>query len=76
MLDQTYDAAFNEAYETTYARLSSAHCTDDASLERVKAGLDALCRQEALGWTGRSEIMQATTDGTIAAYQAFLMRNA
>ena len=77
-----YDSIFDETYESVlhglYARSEGEREDEDGgngfSLETVKGELDSLCKYDGLNWTGRGSVKQAEIEGSILAYQAFILR--
>ena len=65
---------FDHHYEITLAYLNDAEERKDFSLEQVRSELKNLLVYQGQDWTGRGEIKSAEIEGTILAYQAFILR--
>jgi hypothetical protein len=74
MMDEMLSEIFDEAYDTTYLKLTQMMEASEAGIEAVEKEFASLCSYDGLGWTGRGDVVQARMDGTIAAYQVFLKR--
>ncbi len=69
-----YDSIFDETYESVLHGLYTRSEGRDFSLDSVKRELDSLCKYDGLNWTGRGSVKQAEIEGSILAYQAFILR--
>lgn len=65
---------FDDTYEIILAGLISELKEPQFSRELVQEELDSFYHLEGLNWAGRGDVKQAEIEGTILAYQAFLMR--
>lgn len=65
---------FDHHYEMTLAYLKDTARKKDFSLEQVKEELRNLLVYQGQDWTGRGQIKSAEIEGTILAYQAFILR--
>lgn len=68
------DITFDTSYESTYESLKIRYKYHDVDIEAMRRELESLYTFEGLDWTGRGEIKNSEIQGTIAAYQVFLLK--
>jgi len=73
-MDDFYDKIFDDTYDVILAALVRSAQEPEFSLENVKAELESSCTYEGLDMDGRGEVKQAEIEGTILAYQTFILR--
>jgi len=69
-----YQQILDEQYEIILTSLEARSKTPGFSQEQVQNELESLYKYDGLDMTGRGEILQARNEGSILAYQVFLMR--
>jgi hypothetical protein len=68
-----YQKILDDSFDSVYSALKRRSALDTFSLETVKNELDSLYVYEGHGWVGRGEFKQAEIEGSILAYQVFLL---
>jgi hypothetical protein len=69
-----HEQIFDETYEIILKALKARSQNPDFSCEKTKMELESFYKYEGLDWTGRGDIKQAEIEGTILAYESFIMR--
>jgi len=69
-----YEQIFDEQYEIILSSLEARSRTPEFSPEQIENELESLYKYDGLDMTGRGEVLQARNEGSILAYQVFLMR--
>ncbi len=66
---------FDDTYEIILKSLQIRSEIKGFSCEKLKKELESLFKYEGLDWTGRGDVKQAEIEGSILAYQAFILRH-
>lgn len=73
-MDDLYQQIYDDTYEGILNSLQTRSKNIDFSFNIVKEELDSLYKYEGLGWTGRGDLKQAEIEGTILAFEVFIMQ--
>jgi hypothetical protein len=69
-----YEQISDDTYYAILKSLQTRSETQEFSLEKVKGELESFYKYEGLDWTGRGDVLQAQIEGSIMAFEVFIVQ--